>query len=151
MLAIKASRYACKNAVMPSRASSTPTGDLSDPATRYACKNTVMPSRASSTPTEDLSDPATRYACKNAVMPSRASSTPTGDLSDPAPPPHACCKYQRQSCSPTSPINCRYSAFFTARYTFKNSDPNASFAHAEPSSARKVVSQSVGSISVAWA
>ena len=64
---------------------------------------------------------------------------------------YACCKYQRQSCSPTSPINCRYSEFFTARYTFKNSGPKASLAHTEACSARKVVSQSVGSISLAWA
>ena len=64
---------------------------------------------------------------------------------------YACCKYQRQSCSPTSPMNWRYSPFFTARYTYRNSGPNASLAHSEACSARKVVSQSVGSNSLAWA
>src|SRR5690606_7169031 len=60
-------------------------------------------------------------------------------------------KYQRQSCSPTSPMNWRYSARLTARKTLRKSAPKASRAQSERSSAWIEASHSVGSRVLAWA
>ena len=60
-------------------------------------------------------------------------------------------RYQRQSCSPTSPMNCRYSARLIARNTLRNFAPNTSLAQSDCSSAFKALNQSVGNSVVACA